>query len=269
MSNEPKSVVLVAASHDEEILNANLRPSLLQQKDKVELHVVKNAVSASIAYNQALSATQADIIVFVHHDVFLPAGWIELLHLRIAEVEALDPDWALIGPAGVGPGGPVYGPVWSTSLGQIAGQIPMEPTPVHSFDELMIVMRREAGLRFDEDLPNYHLYGTDIVQSALAQGKGCYTVSLPLVHNDGFHDALGDDFTEAFRFIQKKWRAKLPIKTAVTLITSSGIKHWRQLRQARKYRDHRLAMALPTQTDPQTYAEICGWHDLTPKRNER
>ena len=40
---------------------------------------------------------------------------------------------------------------------------------MQSFDELLIVLRRDSGLRFDEGLPGWHMYGTDIVQTARAR----------------------------------------------------------------------------------------------------
>ncbi|MDU8926236.1 hypothetical protein RXV86_02455 [Alisedimentitalea sp. MJ-SS2] len=264
MSSQSKSIALVVASHNQDILGFNLKASPCLLNDSHQLHVIQDAPSASIAYNRGLELSDAEIIVFVHHDVYLPVGWSELLQKRVAEVEALDPDWALLGPVGVDEYGTVFGPVWSTSLGQIVGRVPTKPVPIQSYDELMIVMRRDAGLRFDEKLPNFHLYGTDIVQTALGQNKGCYSVSLPVIHNDGFHDTLGEDFSQCLRYMQKKWHSRLPLKTAVTEITRSGIKHWREKRRAQKFRDIRLAMTLPTDTNPACYAELCGWQNIAP-----
>jgi len=179
-------IVLACASHSEPILAANLGRSPLLAE--VPLHVERDAPSAAIAYNRALAATSAPVVVFAHHDVFLPPGWDSLLAARLAE---LPPDWALFGSFGMGLDGAPIGPVWSSSLGMIVGRVPMTPAPVQAFDELLIVLRRSSGLRFDEALPGWHMYGTDIAQTARAAGQGAYAGALPCIHNDRYHGSLG------------------------------------------------------------------------------
>ena len=119
-----------------------------------------------MAYNRALDATTAEMVVFAHHDVYLPRGWDALLQRRLAEVAAIDPNWALFGPFGVALDAAHIGPVWSSSIGLIVGRVPMAPTQVQSYDEMVIVLRRSSGLRFDETLPGWHMYGTDIVTAS-------------------------------------------------------------------------------------------------------
>lgn len=159
-------IAIVTASNSDEILSRNLLRSPLLQSLSVELHVERDPPSAAAAYNRGLDATTAEIVVFAHHDVFLPAGWDALLAERIAEVERQDPEWGLIGAFGIGLDEQEYGPVWSSSIGRIIGRVSLEPVPAQSYDELLIVMRRGAGLRFDEAMPWFHFYGTDIVQPA-------------------------------------------------------------------------------------------------------
>ncbi len=251
---------LVTASYDGTILDANLRRSPLLAH--IPLHVERNAPSASIAYNRGLDATTAPYVVFVHHDVYLPQGWDNLLRARIAELDAADPHWALLGSFGVGLDGAHLGPVWSSSLGQIVGRVPMAPAPVQSFDELLIVMRRDAGLRWDEGLPGWHMYGTDIVATARAAGRSAYAGALPCIHNDGFHETLGPDYTECYRYMQRKWRADLPLRTPITKISRSGLHLWRDLRTAAKSAPFREGMAVGTAHDPALIAARCGWSSL-------
>lgn len=258
-------IVVVTASHSDEILNANLGLSPMIFSGEIPLHVVRNASSASIAYNQGLDSTLADIVVFAHHDVFLPLGWEALLRQRLAEVELMDPNWAVIGPNGIAPDGQHYGPVWSTSIGQVLGRVPLQPVPVGSFDELMIILRRSTGLRFDEALPNFHLYASDITQTALSRGFGCYSVPMPVIHNDGYHGWLGDDFTECLTYMRHKWSDRLPIRTSVTDITALGLRHLRWQWRAYRSRRVRKDMAMPPDVDPRKYAARCGWEDLTPR----
>jgi glycosyltransferase involved in cell wall biosynthesis len=252
---------IVTASHSDAILEANLRRSPLFAR--VPLHVERNAPSAGIAYNRGLDATTAPYIVFAHHDVFLPAGWDRLLSARIAELDATDPQWALIGTFGVGLDGGHIGPVWSSSLGQIVGRVPMAPAQVQSFDELLIVMRRDAGLRWDDALPGWHMYGSDIVATARAAGRTAYAGALPCIHNDGFHESLGPDYTACYRYMQRKWAGQLPLRTPITKISRSGLHLWRDMRAARKSAVFRAGMAIGTGHPPESLASRCGWADLT------
>ncbi len=114
---------IACASHSDAILQANLAKSPCLAT--LPLHVERNAPSAAAAYNAALDATDADVVIFAHHDVYLPKGWDKVLQTRIAEVQAQDPDWALYGSFGVGLDAAHIGPVWSSSLGQIVGRVPL------------------------------------------------------------------------------------------------------------------------------------------------
>lgn len=257
-------IAFVCASNNPRILADNLMRSPAIESGDYTLEVVENAPSAARAYNAGLDRTEAEIIVFLHHDVYLPLGWDALLCQRIAEVESIDPDWALLGAFGIAMDSRDFGPVWSSSIGFIAGLMPMAPVPVQSFDELLIVMRRGAGLRFDEGLNGWHMYGTDIVCQARDKGLGAYAVALPLIHNDGYKETLDSHFEAAFRYMARKWRAMLPLKTPVVKITTHArdLYKWRwNLWRSRKARRQ---LAAPDARDPRDYARACGWMDLRP-----
>lgn len=251
--------VLACASHSATILSANLARSPLLAN--IPLHVEENAPSAALAYNRALAATTAPIVIFAHHDVYLPPGWDRLLTTRLAE---LPPDWAVFGSFGIGLDGTHIGPVWSSSLGAIVGRVPMAPTPVQAFDELLIVLNRASGLRFDDSLPGWHLYGTDIVQTTRAAGFGAYAGALPCIHNDRYHRALGADFDEAYRYVQRKWSTTLPICTPITKVSRTGLHLRRDRWRNRQSADLREAMAIGTDHPVEVLAARCGWSNLSP-----
>lgn len=254
-------IQLACASHSEAILAANLGRSPCLST--LPLHVERDAPSAAVACNRALDATTAEVVVFLHHDVFLPRGWDALLRARLQELAALDPDWALFGPFGVGLDAAHVGPVWSSSLGQIVGRVPLAPVRVQSYDELMIILRRGSGLRFDEGLPGWHLYGTDIVAEAGARGLRAWAGGLPVIHNDRWHPALGEDFAAAYRYLQRKWAARLPLRSPITKISRSGLHLMRDRWQARRSLAFREGMAVGTDTPVEVLAARCGWADLT------
>lgn len=249
---------IVVASNDEPCLQQNLLASDMVRAG-VPVHVERGAVSAAAAYNRGLDATTADIVVFAHQDVYFPPGWDGLLRQTLADIARHDPGWALVAPFGVSEAGRHVGDVWTTSLGRrLGGPLPA-PVRAQSFDELVIVMRRASGLRFDETLPGFHLYGTDIVQTAAARGQAAYVAWLPVVHNDKFHDVLGEDFARSYRYMWHKWRRRLPLRTPVVWIRWHGLSlAWSQW-QARAAMPERRAKASDTATDPRLFSAASGW----------
>ena len=256
-------IAVVSASHNDRILAANLARSPMIASGAVPLHVERGAGSAAVALNRGLDATRAEIVVFAHHDCYLPPGWERVLQRRLAEVAAFDPDWALYGPFGVARDGAHIGPVWSSSLGMIVGRVPLAPTEVQSYDELMIILRRSSGLRFDQALPGWHLYGTDIVASANAAGRRAYAGALPTLHNDAYHEALQSDFAECYHALRRKWRGQLPRRSPIIKISASGLHLWKNRWADFTSREFRANMAIGTAEDPARLAGLCGWADLS------
>ena len=74
ISGDVMEFIVACASNSDAILNANLARSPLFAAG-VPLHLERDAPSAGVAYNRALAATTAPVVVFAHHDVYLPQGW--------------------------------------------------------------------------------------------------------------------------------------------------------------------------------------------------
>lgn len=251
-------LAIVVASNDAACLTRNLMASDLVHRG-VPVHVERGAPSAAIAYNRGLDATTAPYVIFAHQDVYFPPGWEKRLAAVIAGLEETAPDWALVAPFGMSLDDRHVGNVWSTSQSDTVGVPVASPIAVQSFDELVIILRRDSGLRFDEGLPLYHLYGTDIVQIARAAGRSAWVADLPVVHNDGFHGKLGADFTAGYTYVRRKWRKALPLRTPVVKIRWHGLDlPLYRLRAARSL-DKRRAKAGDTHTDPRVFSVRCGW----------
>lgn len=253
---------LICASNNAQILAANLARSPLLAE--IPLSVIENAPSAGKAYAQGMAACSEDILVFLHHDVYLPTGWEKLLQQRIAEVAASDPDWALIGAYGVDDHARGWGPVWSSSLGQIVGHVALSPQQVQSFDELLIILRRSSGVAWDQDLPGWHLHGTDIVTQARAKGLKAYACALPLIHNDGYKGNLDEGFGAAYAYLQKKWVVHLPLRSPIIKISRLGHQLWRERLHNWRAQTVRQSMAVDPGLDPVALAAACGWTNLAP-----
>jgi len=213
------SVAVVSPSNSEAILARDLAASPAIRSG-LPLVIERGHASAAVALNAGLAKTGADIVVFAHQDVYLPAGWERRLLSQVVKLEALSPDWAVLGVAGMDHAGLWVGHAYSSGLGREFGGTLDRPLPVASVDELLIVLRRETGLRFDEHLPGYHLYGTDIVQTALERGWGAFIIDAPVVHNSEPKPHFLA-YARSYRYMKRKWRHRLPIPTTIIPITSS------------------------------------------------
>jgi hypothetical protein len=255
------SLVVCTASNSDSVLAENLALSPMIGQG-TPLHVERDAPSAAIAYNRALEATDAELVVFAHQDVYLPVGWDSLLRRKLDEIDRVDPAWALAGAYGIGIAGRGFGPVWTSSLGRIVGEVPLAPVEVQSFDEMLIVLRRSSGLRFDEELPGWHMYGTDIVCRARAAGLHAYAPGLPCIHNDRFKAELGADFEVSYRWMQTRWASMLPLQTPVTKVARYGLARMRERRNLRRSVESRARRAVDTSTGARELARACGWESL-------
>lgn len=248
------AIDVVAAVNDECVLAANLAISPLL-RDGVSFYPMRAFNSASIAYNEGLEMCSTRIVVFAHQDVYLPQPWLQQLHHAIKEIEARDPNWAVIGVFGVSGEGRHVGHCWSSGLNQVLGAPFDCPQQVVSIDELVIILNRSSGLRFDEKLPGFHLYGTDIVQTAISCGFGAYVVHAPVVHNSRPVKSLVGPYTAAYRYMQQKWKDVLPIPTTVVPVTQFAyplfrtvlrkkVKNWLGLYQAPLYKQIEAGSAI-------------------------
>jgi ribosomal protein L32E len=214
-------------------------------------------------YNRILERAKSSIVILAHQDVYLPSGWEELLAARIADVETIDPDWGVLSAYGIGLDDVGWGPVWSSSLGSIVGRVSHKPVCIQSADELLLVVRCERGLTFDDGMPSFHFHGVDIVQTALQAGLGAWSISLPLVHNDRFHPALGAEYDRCYHYIRRKWRQTLPLKSPTIRISWHGLHLLRAKWRNRRSLGFRKDMATQIDTDPRIYAAHCGWERST------
>ena len=228
------SIAVVAAVNDDKVLRNNLEASPMLSEGRVPLIVERGHQSAAKAYNAGLDRVAADIVIFAHQDVYLPRGWDRKLLLTIQALESNVKNWGVLGVVGIDEKGNVVGRAWSTAMGREIKFKFLSPTAIGSIDEIVIVLRRETGLRFDEELPGYHLYGTDIVQTALQREFGAYVFDGPVIHNSVPILLLDNSFIRAYRYMQRKWKERMPISTTVTTITRSGWPLLRKLISQRK-----------------------------------
>lgn len=178
--------------------------------------------SAGLAFNAGLKQCEADIAVFAHQDVYLPLGWEVRLCQWMEMLTQASPRWGVLGVYGVRGDGEHVGHLWCSGAGTVLGR-PLEmPTDVASLDEVILMVRNGNGVKFDDQLPGYHLYGTDIALQARASGQGAYVVDAPIIHNTRPLWYLPRPYWRAYRYMTRKWRDVLPVQTTCSCLSRWG-----------------------------------------------
>ena len=184
-----------------------------------EVILQRDYASAAVAYNDAIEKAKTDLLVFVHQDVYLPEGWFSTVQNAMEILSKSDPDWGVLGVWGIRPSGEAAGFVYDGYGRCVLGNHFEGGLDVESLDELLLIMRKSSGLRFDEKLEGFHMYGTDICLEAKHRGIKCYAIAAFCVHNTSQYWMLPLGFWRAYLTIRRKWKSHLPIKTACTKIT--------------------------------------------------
>jgi hypothetical protein len=209
---------LVVAVNNQTLLEG----CLLHSPDAVsatEVMLQKGYGNAAEAYNRAIDRARTDIVVFVHQDVYLPGSWLAALKKSLAVLSQHDPRWAVLGVWGVTRDGHEVGHVYCAGVQRTLGGEFTGIKEVQSLDELLLVVRKSSGVRFDVRLNGFHLYGTDICLEAKARGMKSYAISAFCLHNTNGYRMLPLDFWKAYFFLRRKWASELPITTPCTKIT--------------------------------------------------
>ncbi|KRF35049.1 glycosyltransferase [Nocardioides sp. Soil805] len=206
-------VELVAAVNDFRILEQCLKSSPDVRDGRVTLTLIQGETRPGKAFNDVLDASASRLIVIVHQDVYLPASFVPRLLDEINRLAEVDPDWGVIGCIGADEDGVVHGKIWASSVQAEVGNKCTSPTRVESLDEVLLVLQGGTAVRFDEGLPSFHLYATDLVQSAKQAGRSSYVVPIQVVHHSKRLADLGGGYRTAYRYCQRKWAHVLPVPT--------------------------------------------------------
>ncbi len=218
----PLTFDIIVAVNDWNVCRQCIQASSYFTEHKQFFNFYENYDSASIAYNHGIQDTTSEYLVFAHQDIYFPAKWFSTVAQTITRLNEIDPTWAVLGLVGVDEHGTIQGRTWSTGLNREVGCILPNPIRVQSIDELVIILNRKSKIVFDVLLPGFHMYGTDIVQIARLNGLSAYIIDAPVIHNSLPYLKFDQHFLTCYRYMQKKWKKVLPIKTTVTTITHFG-----------------------------------------------
>lgn len=214
----PEKITFVVAANNADVLNANLLRSPCLSRADYQILVQWNFKSASEAYNDAIDKSANDLIVFAHQDIYFPESWLSQFARSLKSLSISDPDWGVLGCYGTAPGGSYRGYLYS-SCQQIHGRPFDAPAPVQTLDEIVLIFRKSSGLRFDINLPHFHLYGADICLAAAQKGLKSYAVYAPCIHNTQQNLVLPREFYDSCAYLRKSRKEFLPIWTTCVRIT--------------------------------------------------
>jgi hypothetical protein len=168
-----------------------------------------NQVDAFAGLNLLLQAAQGKYVVLCHQDIRLDFDRREVLETRIAELNQIDPRWAVLGNAGMDDDGRFCANISHPPVHNPAGNLPAErllagslPSRCQSLDENFLVLKRDSGLRFSVDLTGFHFYGTDICQMARTLGYSAWVVNFHLLHKS--HGKKDEHFVLAAKNLEAK-----------------------------------------------------------------
>ncbi len=217
---------LVTASNNEELLRRNLLASpCLQGANAPRVMVQRDYSSAAAAYNSALDACTTDLAVFVHHDVLLPKDWPRDLEAAEQAMRTCDPEGGVLGCWGRRKSGEAIGYLYSGGQGVIGTPL-AQPEPVQSLDEVLLVVRRSSGLRFDDRVPGFHFYGASLCVEAARAHRLCYAVSDFCIHNSEQYFALPPDLYSSYRTVKKLWIDALLVQTSCIRVSRWDADLW-------------------------------------------
>lgn len=214
-----QAFTFVAAVNSRGVLENNLLASPCFRKPYLHQIIIQEGFSsAGQAYNDAIAKSRNDIIIFIHQDMFLPEQWIGEFEAALEYLEANDPTWGVLGCYGktLNHGGRGY--VYQSGVGAI-GEPFDRPAPIQTLDEIVLILRKSSGLKFDESLPHFHLYGTDICLRAQQAGRANYAIPAFCFHNTNQGFVLPKEFYQCYAHVKRAWKAHLPIQASCIRIT--------------------------------------------------
>jgi hypothetical protein len=219
-------IAVAAAVNDRAILADCLARSPDILEAKLSLKTYEGFATAGTAYNKALDECDAPWLLLAHQDVYLPTGFAARINATLDQLSQTTPEWAVAGVVGGTNSGAVIGKVWCSGNSRLIEGTADLPARAATLDELIIIIRRDSGLHFDEKLPSFHLYAADIILTAQAAGRSTWVVDAPVVHHSRPVVNLGGGYAQAWNYMRHKWRAQLPVPNLVCPITQSRLTLW-------------------------------------------
>lgn len=211
---------------------ALMRASFLEagfNDDNSEFIYIDNSLSNKhdgySGINRFLNLAQGKYIILCHQDILLKYDKLQNLEEKIAEMDSIDPDWALLGNAGYRDFNRVALRI-TDPYGESRNFGPF-PAQVKSLDENFILVKRSANLALSHDMNGFHLYGTDLCIFSAMLGYNAYVIDFHLYHRSG--GTCGTNFYGVKKQLIEKYQRALSAKYVRTPCTNLFLSNCRFL----------------------------------------
>lgn len=178
-----------------------------------------NTFDAFAGYNLFLTRAAGDYVILCHQDILLIGQGRDALEKRLAELDSLDPAWALCGNAGGTADGALA--VRITDPHGSDQSVGTFPARARALDENFILVRRDANLALSHDLGGFHLYGADLCILADILGRTAYVIDFHLHHKSA--GKTDGSFYAARKAAIAKYRRALRTRRIRTTCTTFGV----------------------------------------------
>ena len=187
-----------------------------------------NSFDAYQGINQFLQNADAKYIIICHQDILLKFDKRIDLDNRLADLDRLDRDWAVVGNAGTNN---LYLESMKITYPEMSCvEKGVLPSKARSLDENFLLVKKSANLALSADLSGFHMYGTDICLIAECLGYTAYAIEFNLMHlskgkmDTSFYDLSNKLERKYSHFFRSRY-----IKTTVTRFYLSPNPIWRSL----------------------------------------
>ena len=212
---------IVVAVNDDRVLHGNLLAlPTLQEDHGHQLLLRRGFASASLEYNNALDEADHDLVIFVHQDVYLPKAWFADLQCALDGLAAARVTWGVLGAGTAARKGAVQGigRIYTRGLGRHGVRI-HEPEPIDTLDEIVLILRKSSGLRFDRRAAPLSSVRLGYLPGGPAARTGNAAFQGYCVHNTNQVLILPPEFYTCYRYMRRKWAGHLPIYTSCMKIS--------------------------------------------------
>ncbi len=231
MSDETElpSLMLVTGVSRIDVLSQRLASSPCLQRGGLPWVAHFNVDSAATAFNGTLdSHPKVDWLVWVHQDVYLPAGWDTRFAISLRNAQIRFPNLAVAGAYGVSGTGPTAVRAGHVlDRGNTLKENTPVPFPITSLDELLVAVRADSRLRMDPAL-GFDFYATDLVLQAHDAGLSGAVIDGYCEHwsdtpsSGPMPRELIDRVKANGRVFESKWAHRFPLTTPCFEINRMG-----------------------------------------------